>query len=108
MLRRWKSIVVLVALGASALDLIPIQLVIAPLMAIAIYTVGVASLGSLKRGASHIPDGPPEPVDQRQERVTYFCGGCGAEALLLVRGSAMPLRHCGEKMHERIEVPNTR
>lgn len=106
-MKRVRWLVVLVALGAAFAGAIPIQWVLAPVMAVFIYSLGVASLGSLRRGASHIPDGPPEPVDQSQERVTYVCGGCGAEALLLVRGSAMPLRHCGEKMHERREVART-
>ena len=61
--------------------------------------------GSLRAGAAHIPDGPAVPVDPATERVTYWCGGCGAELLLLVRGAAVAPRHCGERMTERREVP---
>lgn len=100
---------VLVGLGvlAAVLDLVPWQWVVAPLFGLAIWQVGVASLGSLRRGAAHLPDGPPEPVDPAAERVTYTCGGCGAEVLLLVRGAPPAPRHCGERMHERTEVPRS-
>lgn len=105
MLTRVLWIVIGIGALLAALDVIAWRVVLAPLLGVAVYSVGVASLGSLRRGASHIPDGPPEPVDPRDERVTYACGGCGAELLLLVRGSATAPRHCGEKMHERREVP---
>lgn len=105
-MKRFVMVVVVVALGAAFAGAIPVEWVLAPLLGLFIYSLGVASFGSLKRGASHIPDGPPEPVDPIVERVTYFCTGCGAELLLLVRGSATSPRHCGEKMHERREVPN--
>ena len=105
-MKRLVMVVVVVALGAAFAGRIPIEWVLAPLMGMFIYAVGVASLGSLKRGASHIPDGPPETIDPGTERVTYFCTGCGAELLLLVRGSATSPRHCGERMHERREVPH--
>lgn len=104
-MKRVVWIVVVVALLAAFAGRIPIQWVLAPLLGVLIYSVGVASLGSLRRGASYIPDGPPEVVDPEEERVTYWCGGCGAELLLLVRGSQVAPRHCGEKMHERREVP---
>lgn len=100
--------IVAIGFGAAAAGLIRWEVVLAPMLGLFIWSVGTASLGSLKRGASHIPDGPPEPVDQSEERVTYTCSGCGAEVLLLVRGSATPPRHCGERMHERREVPSTR
>jgi hypothetical protein len=105
-MKRLVQIGIFVALGAALAGLIPIEYVLAPLLGVLIYSMGVASLGSLKRGASHIPDGPPEAVDPADERVTYWCGGCGAELLLLVRGAATPPRHCGERMHERTEVPH--
>ena len=88
-----------VALGA--LDVVSWRVLVAPLIAIAVWSVGTASLRSLRGGAAHVPDGPPVPVDPAQERTTYWCGGCGAELLLLVRGAAVPPRHCGERMHER-------
>jgi DNA-directed RNA polymerase subunit RPC12/RpoP len=106
--KRLVRIVAVVALGAALAGRIPFEWVGAPLLGLLIYQVGVASLGSLRRGAGHIPDGPPAPVDPRDERVTYLCGGCGAELLLLVRGAAVPPRHCGERMHERVEVPAQR
>ncbi|AXV04723.1 hypothetical protein DVS28_a0014 [Euzebya pacifica] len=106
-MKRLVMVLFLVGVVAASRGLIPWQLVFAPLLGLLIWSIGIASFGSLNRGAAHIPDGPPEAVDP-DERVTYTCTGCGAEVLLLVRGSAMPPRHCGEKMHERREVRSTR
>ncbi|MBA3372122.1 MAG: hypothetical protein M3493_07290 [Actinomycetota bacterium] len=102
--RRWFWPVVGVALALVAFDVVEARYVFAPLLGLFIWRVGIASLGSLRRGAAYVPDGPPEPVDPRDERITYWCGGCGAELLLLVRGAAVPPRHCGERMTERHEV----
>lgn len=98
----WPVVGVLLLL--AAVGVIPGRYVLAPLLGLLIYRIGVASLGSLRRGASYVPDGPPEPIDMRAERVTYWCSGCGAELLLLVRGAAVAPRHCGERMSERMEV----
>ena len=97
-MRRALWVVAGLAALAAATGLIPWQWVLAPLLGLLIWQVGVASLGSLRRGADHLPDGPPTPVDAAEERVTYVCGGCGTEVLLLVRGAATPPRHCGERM----------
>jgi predicted RNA-binding Zn-ribbon protein involved in translation (DUF1610 family) len=78
--------------------------VFAPLLGLAIWMVGLASFRSLRAGGAHIPDGPPQPVDTREQRITYWCAGCGTELLLLVRGAQTPPRHCGEQMIERHEV----
>lgn len=83
---------------------IPAAYVFAPLLGVAILWFGLGSLRSLQAGAAHIPDGDPEEVDPTVERTTYWCGGCGAELLLLVRGTESPPRHCGERMHERVEI----
>ncbi len=99
-------LLVVVGVVAAALGAVRWAVVLAPLLGLSIWSIGIASLGSLKRGADHIPDGPPEPVDPTEERVTYVCTGCGAEVLLLVRGAPPPPRHCGERMHERREVPH--
>lgn len=104
-MKRVVLAVIVLAFGTAFAGLIPVQWVLAPLLGLLIYAMGVASFGSLRRGASHIPDGPPEVVDPRTERISYHCGGCGAEVLLLVRGAPTPPRHCGERMHERTEVP---
>lgn len=77
--------------------------VFAPLLGLLIWRVGIASFGSLRAGAAHVPDGPPVPVPP-DERITYWCAGCGAEVLLLVRGASVAPRHCGERMTERREV----
>lgn len=80
---------------------VPAVYVFGPLLAYGILRVGVATFNSLDAGADHIPDADPVPVDPAVERVTYWCDGCGAELLLITRGTPVPPRHCGEKMHER-------
>lgn len=98
----WALVVVgslSVAIGA-----VEARYVFAPLLGLFIWRVGTASFASLRHGAAHIPDGPAVAVDPAVERVTYWCSGCGAEVLLLVRGAAAPPRHCGERMAERRET----
>ncbi|MGH8885807.1 MAG: hypothetical protein ACRDYX_11660 [Egibacteraceae bacterium] len=87
------------------LGVVEARYVFAPLLGLAIWLVGLASFRSLHAGGAHVPDGPPQPVDARAERTTYWCAGCGAELLLLVRGAQTAPRHCGERMIERHEVP---
>jgi hypothetical protein len=89
----------------AMLGVVEARFVFAPLLGLFIWRLGIASFGSLRAGAAHIPDGPPEPVDTAAERVVYWCDGCGTELLLLVRGAAVAPRHCGERMTERREVP---
>lgn len=108
-MRRGVGTVVLLAwlvLGAVvvALTEVPAAYVFAPLLGIAILWFGLGSLRSLQAGAAHIPDGEPAPVDPTVERTTYWCAGCGAEVLLLIRGTESPPRHCGERMHARVEI----
>ena len=104
-MRRWITVVVVVvAVLVVALSDVPAAYVFAPLLGIAILWFGLGSLRSLQAGGSHIPDGDPTPVDPTAERTTYWCAGCGAEVLLLVRGTGSPPRHCGERMHERVEI----
>lgn len=78
--------------------------VFAPLLGLVIWRIGIASFAALRGGGDHVPDGEPTPVDPRVERIAYWCAGCGAELLLLVRGTETPPRHCGEAMTERREV----
>lgn len=94
----------LIGVGAWAGGAIEPVYVFGPLLGLAIWRVGTASFASLRAGGGHIPGGEPETVDPRVERTTYWCEGCGAEVLLLVRGTQTPPRHCGERMVERREV----
>jgi DNA-directed RNA polymerase subunit RPC12/RpoP len=87
---------------------VPAAYVFGPLIGLLIWRIGTATFGSLREGASYIPDGPPVPVDPSRERIVYWCSGCGAEVLLLVRGTETAPRHCGEKMTERAEVARER
>ncbi|MEX2621808.1 MAG: hypothetical protein WD250_16445 [Egibacteraceae bacterium] len=95
---------VLVGLGLVVFGVVRPVAVFAPLLGLTIWRVGIASFASLRHGADHIPDGPPKPVDTRSERIVYACGGCGAEVLLLVRGTESAPRHCGERMTSHREV----
>lgn len=78
--------------------------VFAPLLGLAIWRLGLASFLSLQEGPGHTPEGEPEVMDTRVHRTVYWCDGCGAEVLLLVRGAEAPPRHCGERMTERTEI----
>jgi hypothetical protein len=82
----------------------PAYLVFGPLLGLLILRIGLATFASLRAGGAHIPDGPARPVDLSAERIVYWCEGCGAELLLLARGTTIPPRHCGERMTERAEV----
>ncbi|HVL97881.1 MAG TPA: hypothetical protein VM324_01130 [Egibacteraceae bacterium] len=98
----WPAVVV--GLGLAAFGVVEPVHVFAPLLGLTIWRVGTASFASLRNGASYVPDGPPVPIDTRTERVVYACGGCGAELLLLVRGTESAPRHCGERMTTHREV----
>lgn len=98
----WPAVLIGLVLAASGA--VEPAYVFAPLLGLTIWRVGIASFASLHNGAAHIPDGAPEPVDTRAERVIYACGGCGAEVLLLVRGTESAPRHCGESMTTHREV----
>jgi hypothetical protein len=103
-MKRLLPVALLAAVAVVALTDVPAAYVFAPVVGLVILRIGLASFGSLRAGAAHIPDGPPTPVDPSAERIVYWCGGCGAELLLLVRGTESPPRHCGERMTERVEV----
>lgn len=105
MLRRLFWPVVGVGVLLVVFNAVEPRYVFAPLLGLFIWRMGIASFGSLRQGGAHIPDGPPVVVDTARERVTYWCSGCGAELLLLVRGAEVAPRHCGERMTERREVP---
>ena len=78
--------------------------VVGPLLGYAVFRVGTAMLGNLAAGSRHAVDEAPVRVTDRPERTVYWCEQCGAELLLVVRGATTPPRHCGERMHERIEL----
>ena len=94
--------VVVGALALAAFDVVETRYVIAPLAGLAIARIGIASFRSLAGGG--VTHTRPTPIDPREERISYLCQECGAELLLLVRGTELAPRHCGEKMHERREV----
>jgi DNA-directed RNA polymerase subunit RPC12/RpoP len=98
----WLAVVV--AVLVVAFTDVPGAYVFAPLLGVAILWFGLGSLLSLQHPAAHIPDGDPSPVDPAVERTMYWCSGCGAEVLLLVRGTPSAPRHCGERMRERVEI----
>lgn len=81
--------------------------VFAPVLAMALLAWTTASLRVLVTDARH-PD--PEDVDPvtvgAGERTLFWCEECGTEVLLLVRGTSRAPSHCGQRMHERTEIPN--
>lgn len=77
--------------------------VLAPLLGFAVFRVGTAMLRNMAADAKATSDAP-EPVMDRPERTLYWCEQCGAEVLLVVRGTDVAPRHCGERMHERVEL----
>lgn len=94
-----------IALAAGAS--FELKWVLAPLLGLAIIGWANATFRSMASGsgAGMVGDsGEPEPVDLDEGRTLYWCESCGTELLLLVRGSGNPPRHCGERMHERVEV----
>ncbi|HUH07984.1 MAG TPA: hypothetical protein VML96_09270 [Egibacteraceae bacterium] len=97
----WVTLAASLALAAA--DAIPLSYVVAGLAAVLIWRTGTASLRSLRSEHSFVPSGAAQPVDSTLERVVYACEGCGTEVLLLMRGTELPPRHCGERMLERRE-----
>ncbi|MBW3578494.1 MAG: hypothetical protein KY462_12280 [Actinobacteria bacterium] len=89
------AIVVAVVFGA--------KWVLAPLLGVAIYRAGTSMLRGMAAGAG-AADPAPQPAVGRGERTLYWCAQCGAELLLVMRGAATSPRHCGERMHERVEL----
>ena len=81
------------------------QWVLAPLAGYVVYRVGTTMLRNMATDARALAPVEPQPVDPAGERTLYRCEQCGAEVLLLVRGTAAPPRHCGETMRERVEIP---
>lgn len=104
MVGRVLGLVLVAAATIAVFAGVPAVYVFGPLLAAFILRVGIATFRSLEAGGDHIPDSDPEPVDPRRERIVYWCQGCGAEVLLLVRGTPTPPRHCGERMTERQEL----
>lgn len=105
-IRRLGWVAIGVGILLSMFGLFEVRYVLAPLLGVAIWMIGLASFRSLRAGGAHIADGPPQPVDTHSERITYWCAECGTELLLLIRGAQTAPRHCGERMVERREVPH--
>jgi len=76
--------------------------VLAPLLGLTVYAVGTAMLRNMAAGVGDAPAPPAAPDDAR---TLYWCQMCSTELLLVVRGSGVAPRHCGERMHERTELP---
>jgi hypothetical protein len=81
--------------------------VFAPLLAYALLRWSLASLRVLVTDGRHggASGDAPAPVGP-DERTLFWCEECGTEVLLLVRGTARAPSHCGQRMHERTEIPN--
>ena len=97
------GVAVLVVSVVAVFDL-DIKWALAPLLGLFVYKVGTASLRSM--AARSTAPSSPARVDEEGTRTLYWCEQCGTELLLVIRGSGLPPRHCGERMHERREEPN--
>ena len=102
---RWAGLVAV----ALVLVVVAVQFgakwVVAPLIGYAVYKVGTAMLRNMAQDArgGNVAD-EPTPVLHHADRTLYWCEHCGAELLLVVRGADAPPRHCGERMHQRVEI----
>lgn len=100
-------VVLAVALSLVALDVVEAKYVLAPLLGVGIWLWARATLRSFTTGAhgADLADDGPERVDpSTDDRTLYWCEECGTELVLVVRGSGLPPRHCGTRMHERTEI----
>lgn len=78
-----------------------LAIVTAPLVAFAIWKVGIASLRSLGGQAPGSLDEekpPDEPEDVEDLDVYLVCAECGTEFRISKLGELQIPRHCGEKM----------
>ncbi len=81
--------------------------VFAPLLGWAFIRWALASLRSMAAGgtpAAMERENAPRVASTLRERTMYWCEECGTELLLVMRGSGVIPRHCGTRMHERVEV----
>jgi len=79
------------------------RVTVAALMALVLAVVGLGMLRSLRRVPKSAPAPSIEPPPAGV-RVTFWCGTCGTEVLVLRMGSDAAPRHCGEAMVRREEV----
>jgi hypothetical protein len=108
----WKlavAVAVVIAAGVVGVNL-GWPYVLGPVLGWIVYKFIVGNLRSLAHGARMgAPDDDevtgPTPVGT-DERTMFWCEECGTEVLLLVRGTARAPSHCGQRMHERTEIPN--
>lgn len=103
-----KRVLVLLLVGAAVVVVgvtVSWRLALAPLLFLAIWAWARATLRSFvqhgQTGVAATDEPEPVPAD---EHTMYWCEECGTEVVLTVRGSGLPPRHCGTKMHERSEV----
>ena len=80
------------------------RIAVAIIVAIALASVGLAMLRSLRTAPpGNVPLPEPE-LPPPNVRVTYWCQECGTELLLVRKGSESAPRHCAEPMTKREEV----
>ena len=83
--------VVLIALGRP-----PFQTIIAALICLGLFRIGMMILGGLARP---VPQ-PPPPGEMRKVKITYRCSICGTEVRMTMAPDQDPAppRHCQEDM----------
>lgn len=106
----WKLVVVAVVLivGGVVGTNFGWAYVLGPVLGYAVYRYIVGNLRTLMHGSNYMVEGDGDtdlgdPLSG-DERTLYWCEECGTEVMLLVRGTPRAPSHCGQRMHERIEL----
>jgi hypothetical protein len=73
------------------------QIVIALVLAVAIWKIGIGVLRSISAG--QLPSERAQPEDVGELDVYLVCGECGTEYQVTRLGELQVPRHCGEPMH---------
>lgn len=74
-----------------------VMVLVAIVMAVVIWRVGIASVRSFSRPPSG-DEAPEEPEDVEDLDVFLVCGECGTELKVSRLGALQIPRHCGETM----------
>lgn len=76
---------------------------LAILFGLIIFAIGFVTVRGFAGPRGGVERPPPEPLPAGV-RILFWCENCGAELLVVRRGSDAIPRHCGEPMHRREEI----
>lgn len=77
---------------------VTLRVLVAVVMAIVIWRVGMATVRSFSRPRGDQGGSPGEPEDVEELDVYLVCDECGTELKVARLGELQIPRHCGEKM----------